>query len=94
MDQTSVSPEMASALQNLSAKDRQDLNQFIQGESQKAQIQQTVHGLTDTCFKKCITSRITQGGLDRYEEPCMRNCVDRFMDANQTVIQHLERMRQ
>lgn len=43
MDQLQISPE---AIQSLSPKDRQDLNQFIQGESQKAQIQQTVHGLT------------------------------------------------
>lgn len=45
------------------------------------------------CFKKCITSKITSGALDRNEEPCMRNCVDRFMDANMTVIKHLEQMR-
>ncbi|EMF12093.1 zf-Tim10_DDP-domain-containing protein [Sphaerulina musiva SO2202] len=91
MDQPQISNEL---IQGLSAKDKQDLNQFIQGESQKAQIQQTVHGLTDTCFKKCVTSKIAQGTLDRYEEPCMRNCVDRFMDANRLVIENLERMRQ
>lgn len=38
-----LSPETAQSLQNLSAKDKADLNQFIQQESQKAQIQQTVH---------------------------------------------------
>lgn len=52
-----------------------------------------IHGLTDTCFKKCITTKISAGALDRNEEPCMRNCVDRFMDANMTVIKHLEQMR-
>ena len=45
------------------------------------------------CFRKCITSKITAGKLDRSEEPCMQNCVDRFMDANLTVIRHLEQMR-
>lgn len=53
-----------------------------------------VHMLTDKCFKKCITSKITSGALDRSEEPCMRNCVDRFMDASGAVIRHLEQMRQ
>lgn len=45
------------------------------------------------CFKKCITSKISSGKLDRYEEPCMQNCVDRYMDANMVVIKHLEQMR-
>lgn len=61
---------------------------------QKAQIQQTVHSLTDMCFRKCVVSKIGSGQLDRSEEPCMRNCVDRYMDANMTVIKHLEAMRQ
>ncbi|KAK5119956.1 hypothetical protein LTR85_007032 [Meristemomyces frigidus] len=93
MDQLSVSPDTAESLKNLSQKDKQELNQFILNEGQKAQIQATVHSLTDTCFRKCITSKISSGKLDRSEEPCMQNCVDRFMDANLTVIRHLEQMR-
>lgn len=46
MDQLSVSPETADGLKNLSAADRQELNQFVQNETQKAQIQGTVHSLT------------------------------------------------
>ena len=38
-------------------------------------------------------TKIGQAGLDKYEEPCMRNCVDRFMDANGAVLRHLESMR-
>lgn len=49
MDGSSIAPETAAALQNMSAKDKQELNQFIANESQKAQIQGTIHGLTDTC---------------------------------------------
>ena len=48
MDQLNVSPEMATSLQSMGASDKQELNQFIQGESQKAQIQAVVHSLTDT----------------------------------------------
>jgi len=88
-----LSPETAQSLQNLSAKDKQELSQFVMQEGQKAQIQHTVHDLTDKCFKKCITSKISSGKLDRYEEPCMKNCVDRYMDANMTIIRHLEQMR-
>nr|OQO21264.1 hypothetical protein B0A51_10253 [Rachicladosporium sp. CCFEE 5018] len=91
MDQ--IDPTTAAALQNLSPKDKQELNTFVQGESQKAQIQHTIHELNSMCFKKCVTSRISSGSLDRSEEPCMKNCVDRYMDANMTVIRHLEKMR-
>jgi len=93
MDNLNVSSETIQSLNSLSAKDKQELNQFVVNEQQKAQIQGTVHSLTDTCFRKCITSKISSGKLDRYEEPCMQNCVDRFMDANMTVIRHLEEMR-
>ncbi|KAF4549394.1 Mitochondrial import inner membrane translocase subunit tim8-like protein [Elsinoe fawcettii] len=87
-----------SALDNLdpsklSNAEKQDLQQFAVSESQKARLQSSIHNLTDTCFKKCITSKITQGQLDKYEQPCMQNCVDRFMDANLTVLRHLETMR-
>lgn len=39
-DALNVSPETAQALQNLSLQDKQELNQFIQAETQKAGIQQ------------------------------------------------------
>jgi hypothetical protein len=42
MDQLSVSPETSAALSNLSAKDKQELNQFVVNESQKANIQQSM----------------------------------------------------
>ena len=41
MDQLNISPETAQGLQNLSAQDKQQLNQFVVNESQKAQIQQS-----------------------------------------------------
>lgn len=52
-----------------------------------------VHHLTQTCFKKCITSSIRSGKLDRGEEACLQNCMDRFMDANFVVLRHLEALR-
>jgi import inner membrane translocase subunit TIM8 len=54
-----------------------------------------IHSLTDTCFRKCIpTGNVKNGKLDKYEEPCMRQCVDRFLDANMVVLRELERLRQ
>ncbi|CAD0029955.1 unnamed protein product [Aureobasidium pullulans] len=71
----------------MSDAEKQDLQQFVVNETQKARIQQYV------CFRKCITGKISAGKLDRSEEPCMQNCVDRFMDANLVVIKNLEQMR-
>lgn len=39
-----------------------------------------------------MTGKISQSGLDRYEAPCMQNCVDRFMDANEAVLRHLSQL--
>jgi len=52
-----------------------------------------VHSLTDIFWKKCVTGTIRSGKLDKNEETCAQNCVDRFLDANMTVIKHLDNMR-
>jgi hypothetical protein len=46
MDQLQISPETQQGLQNLSAKDKQELNQFIVGETQKAQVQSSMSRLS------------------------------------------------
>ncbi|KAL6708161.1 Mitochondrial import inner membrane translocase subunit tim8 [Coniothyrium glycines] len=82
-------------LTKLSDRDKQELQQFAMNEGQKARIQSSIHALTDTCFRKCIPAgNVKTGKLDRYEEPCMRQCVDRFLDANMVVLKELERLRQ
>ncbi|KAA6407268.1 MAG: import inner membrane translocase subunit TIM8 [Lasallia pustulata] len=77
----------------LSPADKQELQQFVVNESQKSRIQHAVHGLTDICWTKCVTGKITSGKLERGEESCTQNCVDRYMDANMTVLKHLESLR-
>jgi len=77
----------------LSDADKKELQQFIIQENQNGLIQKTIATLTDTCWKKCITSRISSGKLDRSEESCAVNCVDRFMDTNMAILKHLEELR-
>ncbi|RJE22134.1 hypothetical protein PHISCL_05531 [Aspergillus sclerotialis] len=77
----------------LSDNDKKELNQFLASEAQKSTIQQSVHHLTDACWKKCITSRVTAGRLDSSEESCAQNCVERWMDTNLAVLKHLEVLR-
>ncbi|TVY34839.1 Mitochondrial import inner membrane translocase subunit [Lachnellula subtilissima] len=94
MDSPTSSLEQNVDLSKLSDKDKQELQQFVVNESQKSSDPaKSVHSLTETCFKKCVTGAIRSGKLDKGEESCTQNCVDRFLDANFTVIRHLEQMR-
>jgi len=80
-------------LSKLSTKDKLELQQFIVNESSKARVQQTIHNLADVCWKKCVTGSIKTGQLERAEDACAQNCVERFFDANMLVIQHLDKLR-
>lgn len=52
-----------------------------------------IHGLTDACFKKCVPAGgVKSATLDKYEEPCLKHCVDRLMDAQVLVWKQLEKM--
>jgi import inner membrane translocase subunit TIM8 len=92
---SSVSATNGLDLSKLTDRDKQELQAFVMNESQKARIQSTIHTLTDLCFKKCITAKISSGNgkLDKYEQPCVQNCVERFLDANYLVLRELEKMR-
>ncbi|CZR60008.1 probable mitochondrial import inner membrane translocase subunit TIM8 [Phialocephala subalpina] len=93
MDSPTSSLDQNLDLSKLTQKDKQELQQFIVNESQKARIQQSVHSLTDICWRKCVTGTIRSGKLEKNEESCAQNCVDRFLDANFLVIKHLDTMR-
>jgi import inner membrane translocase subunit TIM8 len=48
--------------------------------------------MTEICFRKCITNKISAGALDRSEESCMANCVGRMMDAQKVLLNRVEGM--
>jgi len=77
----------------LNDTDKRELQQFLQNEAQKSSIQSTVHTLTDLCWKKCVPGKISSGKMDSREETCVQNCVDRYMDSQYAVLQHLEQLR-
>lgn len=52
------------------------------------------HALTEVCWKKCITGTIRGGKLEKSEETCLSNCVERVLDINFLTVKHLEKMRQ
>ncbi|KIX10097.1 uncharacterized protein Z518_01178 [Rhinocladiella mackenziei CBS 650.93] len=81
-------------LTRLTPGQQRELRVFLESESQKAQIQSTIHDLTDVCFKKCITGSMSTGKLTTKEENCMANCVERFLDSHLAILKHLDTLRQ
>ncbi|ORY99220.1 Tim10/DDP family zinc finger-domain-containing protein [Syncephalastrum racemosum] len=72
-------------------QDQRELAQFLEGEQAKARVQQTVHSLTDSCWDKCISK--VNSKLERTEEACLANCVERFLDTSVFIVKRLESLR-
>ncbi|KAK4106611.1 hypothetical protein N658DRAFT_414665 [Parathielavia hyrcaniae] len=84
-----------SDIEKLNDKDKTELRQFFANEEQRARIQSQTHELTSICWKKCVASggTLRSGALDKSEQTCLANCVDRFMDANLATLKRLATMR-
>ncbi|KAF4954974.1 hypothetical protein FGADI_4884 [Fusarium gaditjirri] len=51
------------------------------------------HSLTQMCWTKCVPGNIKNPKLDKSEEACLANCVERFLDVNYLTMKHLNSMR-
>ncbi|CAK7271168.1 Mitochondrial import inner membrane translocase subunit tim8 [Sporothrix epigloea] len=71
-----------SVINSLSDKEKEELRQFVNTQTQRTRVQAQTHNLTDICWKKCITSPVKSNTLEKTEEACMNNCVERFLDLN------------
>ena len=69
-----------------------EMQRFLQMESQKAQLNSRVHSFTDICWDKCMEKVGTT--MDGRTEKCMVNCVERFLDTTNFIINRLEKMGQ
>lgn len=67
-----------------------ELNRFIQIETQKQKFQQLVFSLTDTCWEKCISDSTLRPRLEPKTEKCLVNCVERFIDTTNFIVNRLE----
>ena len=63
------------------------LASFIEQENQKQRFQAVVHSLTDQCWDLCAPSISTR--LDGRSETCLANCVERFIDSSNYIINKL-----
>ncbi len=64
-----------------------EMQQFLAVESQKARFQSHVHNLTDICWEKCVEKPGSK--LDSKTEGCLKNCVERFIDTTNFVVNRL-----
>ncbi|KAK9518322.1 hypothetical protein VZT92_023632 [Zoarces viviparus] len=64
------------------------LQHFIEIESQKQRFQQLVHQMTEVCWDKCMDKPGPK--LDSRTDMCFVNCVERFIDTSQFILNRLE----
>ncbi|ODV83870.1 hypothetical protein CANARDRAFT_202052 [[Candida] arabinofermentans NRRL YB-2248] len=65
---------------------KQEVVTFINQETSKAKVQNSVTQFTDMCFKKCITN-IDGNQLSNNEATCATDCLNRFLDTNIKIVQ-------
>ncbi|CAG7836943.1 unnamed protein product [Allacma fusca] len=70
------------------AKDPQ-LQSFIEIETQRQRFQQLVHGLNSQCWDLCVDKPSAR--LESRTETCLVNCVQRFIDTTNFVVNRLEK---
>ena len=64
------------------------LQHFMNAETQKQRFQQLVHELTEQCWDSCVGTPGQK--LDRKTENCVVNCVERFIDTTNFVVNRLD----
>nr|XP_033800104.1 mitochondrial import inner membrane translocase subunit Tim8 A isoform X1 [Geotrypetes seraphini] len=65
------------------------LQHFIEVETQKQRFQLLVHQMTELCWQeKCMDKPGPK--LDSRTEACFVNCVERFIDTSQFILNRLE----
>jgi mitochondrial import inner membrane translocase subunit TIM8 len=66
------------------------MQRFVEAETQRQRFQQLIHTLTSDCWDTCVTGAPGQN-LDRRTETCLANCVERFIDTSNYIVNRLEK---
>ncbi|CAL1538965.1 unnamed protein product [Lymnaea stagnalis] len=64
------------------------VQQFVARETQKQRFQGLIHEMTGRCWDTCMVNPGSK--IDTKTENCIRNCVDRFLDTSNFVVNRLE----
>ena len=74
---------------NASAADKQNLQALLMIQEQ-AKITGTIQMLTSKCWDTCVVG--TPGSkMDSKTSTCVQNCVQRFLDSSNFIVNRLER---
>ena len=65
------------------------LQRFMQIETEKQKLQGVIHQLNEKCWDQCMDGVKPSSRLDSRSQDCLRNCVDRFLDANIMVTRRI-----
>lgn len=65
------------------------IQNFIEIETQKQRFQFLVHNLTERCWDICIDKPSSR--LESRAETCLTNCVERFLDCTNFIVNRLEK---
>ena len=65
------------------------MQRLLQGETQRQRFQQLVHTLTEQCWDSFMGSPGQR--RERKTENCFVNCVERFIDTSNFVVNRLEK---
>lgn len=63
--------------------DVQDVKKQIAAEIAAATLQELVEDMTEKCYTSCVKKPASS--LDNYEQRCLANCMDRFIDSYNLV---------
>ncbi|XP_020610870.1 mitochondrial import inner membrane translocase subunit Tim13-like [Orbicella faveolata] len=77
------SPSSSSSSGGMNGAQRAELMEQVQSQLLVATLQEMLAKMSDKCFKKCVNKPGPQ--LDNSEQKCISMCMDRFMDAWNTV---------
>ncbi|KAL1780420.1 mitochondrial import inner membrane translocase subunit Tim8 A [Sigmodon hispidus] len=66
------------------------LQHFVEVETQKQRMHLLVHHMTELCWEKCMDKPGPK--LDSRAEVCLVNCVERFIDTSQLILNRLEQI--
>jgi len=66
------------------------MQRFIEAETQKQRFQQLVHSLTEECWDTCVQGA-PGSRLDRKTEGCIVNCVERFIDTSNYIVNRFDK---
>ncbi|ESP02737.1 hypothetical protein LOTGIDRAFT_60038, partial [Lottia gigantea] len=63
------------------------VQRFIQEVGEQQKLQQAIHQVNDLCFNLCIDKPGQR--LDSRSESCLKNCVDRFIDTSNFIVNRM-----